>query len=120
MKKLPPIALGTWSWGGGFAGGDQVFGNHLDVKSLKPVFDTAMKEGLNLWDTAAVYGMGSSESLLGEFVRQYQLMCGLVFGDGYNRKKAERESLGYKLVIYMAIFTLLAYLWKVKIWRKVH
>ena len=58
MKKLPPIALGTWSWGGGFAGGDQVFGNHLDVKSLKPVFDTAMKEGLNLWDTAAVYGRG--------------------------------------------------------------
>ena len=37
-----------------------------------------------------------------------------------DRKKAERESLGYKLVIYMAIFTLLAYLWKVKIWRKVH
>ena len=47
-------------------------------------------------------------------------MCGLVFEDGYNRKKAERESLGYKLVIYMVIFTLLAYLWKVKIWRKVH
>ncbi len=58
IKKLPPIALGTWSWGSGFAGGDQVFGNHLDVKSLKPVFDTAMKEGLNLWDTAAVYGRG--------------------------------------------------------------
>ena len=37
-----------------------------------------------------------------------------------DRKKAERESLGYRLVIYMAIFTLLAYLWKVKIWRKVH
>ena len=37
-----------------------------------------------------------------------------------DRKKAEREDLGYKLVIYMAIFTLLAYLWKVKIWREVH
>ena len=71
MKDLPLIALGTWSWGSGFAGGDQVFGNHLDAKSLKPVFDAAMKAGLNLWDTAAVYGMGSSESLLGEFVRQY-------------------------------------------------
>lgn len=71
MKKLPLIALGTWSWGSGFAGGDQVFGNKLNTESLKLVFDAAMKAGLNLWDTAAVYGMGSSESILGEFVKQY-------------------------------------------------
>ena len=71
MKNLPLIALGTWSWGAGFAGGDQVFGNNLSVENLKPVFDAAMKAGLNLWDTAAVYGMGSSESILGEFVKQY-------------------------------------------------
>lgn len=37
-----------------------------------------------------------------------------------DRKKAEREDLGYKLIIYMAIFTLLAYLWKVKVWKEVH
>jgi len=37
-----------------------------------------------------------------------------------DRKKAERDDLGYKLILYMAIFTLLAYLWKVKIWREVH
>lgn len=37
-----------------------------------------------------------------------------------DRKKAERDDLGYKLIAYMALFTLLAYLWKVKIWRKVH
>jgi aryl-alcohol dehydrogenase-like predicted oxidoreductase len=71
MKKLPSIALGTWSWGAGFAGGDQVFGNKLSTEDIKPVFDAAMKNGLNLWDTAAVYGMGSSEAILGEFVRQY-------------------------------------------------
>ncbi len=71
MKNLPLVALGTWSWGSGFAGGDQVFGNNLSAENLKPVFDAAMKAGLNLWDTAAVYGMGSSESILGEFVRQY-------------------------------------------------
>lgn len=71
MKNLPKVALGTWSWGSGFAGGDQVFGNHLDEQSLNVVFDVAMKKGLNLWDTAAVYGMGSSESLLGTFVKQY-------------------------------------------------
>jgi len=71
MKKLPSIALGTWSWGTGFAGGDQVFGNKLNAGDLKQVFDTAMKAGFNLWDTAAVYGMGASESILGEFVKQY-------------------------------------------------
>ena len=71
MKKLPSIALGTWSWGTGFAGGDQVFGNNLSAGDLKQVFDTAMKAGFNLWDTAAAYGMGSSESILGEFVKQY-------------------------------------------------
>lgn len=71
MKKNPSIALGTWSWGNGAAGGDQVFGNHLTAENLKPIFDEAMKAGLNLWDTAAVYGMGSSETILGEFVRQY-------------------------------------------------
>lgn len=70
MNTLPKVALGTWSWGSGFAGGDQVFGNHLDAASLQSVFDTALAEGLNLWDTAAVYGLGSSEQLLGSYVRQ--------------------------------------------------
>jgi ubiquinol-cytochrome c reductase cytochrome c1 subunit len=35
-------------------------------------------------------------------------------------KKAERDALGYKLVGFMALFTLLAYLWKAKVWREVH
>jgi ubiquinol-cytochrome c reductase cytochrome c1 subunit len=35
-------------------------------------------------------------------------------------KKEERNDLGYKLLGYMAIFTLLAFAWKVKIWREVH
>lgn len=37
-----------------------------------------------------------------------------------DRKKAEREDLGYKLIGYMVLFTLLAYAWKVKIWKEVH
>lgn len=68
-KDFPKIALGTWSWGVGAVGGDQVFGNHLGEADLKAVFDTAMKEGLNLWDTATVYGMGASEDILGAFAR---------------------------------------------------
>ena len=62
------IALGTWAWGAGAFGGDAVFGSRTDVENLKPVFDAAMKAGLNLWDTATVYGMGESEKILGTFV----------------------------------------------------
>lgn len=65
------IALGTWSWGSGAAGGDQVFGNHLDGVKLKPVFDEAMKLGLYTWDTATVYGMGASEAILGDFIKDF-------------------------------------------------
>ncbi len=66
---LPKIALGAWSWGVGAAGGDQVFGNHLFEEELKPVFEKAVECGLNLWDTAAVYGEGTSERILGNFVK---------------------------------------------------
>lgn len=66
---IPKIALGAWSWGAGAAGGDQVFGNHLFEAELKPVFEKAMECGLNLWDTAAVYGEGTSERILGSFMK---------------------------------------------------
>lgn len=69
FPKMPRVALGVWSWGAGMAGGDQVFGNHLSEEELKPVFDAAMHHGLNLWDTAAVYGEGSSERILGNFLK---------------------------------------------------
>ncbi len=69
-QTLPKIALGAWSWGAGAAGGDQVFGNHLFEDELKPVFDKEMECGLNLWDTAAVYGEGTSERILGNFVKE--------------------------------------------------
>lgn len=66
---MTKLALGTWAWGAGAFGGDAVFGSNTDVNNLKPVFDAATKAGLNLWDTATVYGMGESEKILGSFVR---------------------------------------------------
>ncbi|MRN53785.1 aldo/keto reductase [Paenibacillus sp. LC-T2] len=68
-EMIPSIALGTWSWGTGSAGGDAIFGNHLSAADLKPVFEAAMDAGFNLWDTAAVYGMGASETILGSFTK---------------------------------------------------
>lgn len=70
-KKTTQIALGTWSWGVGMVGGDQVFGNSLGTEELEPVFEAAMKNGLNLWDSAVVYGMGTSEEILGTFTKKY-------------------------------------------------
>lgn len=70
MTSRSRVALGTWSWGAGAAGGDQVFGNHKTVDELEAVFDAAMDAGLNIWDTATVYGMGASEDILGTFVRK--------------------------------------------------
>lgn len=64
MKNTSKIALGAWAWGN-----DGTFGGSLTEKDLRPVFDAAMKEGLNLWDTAFVYGMGTSEKTLGSFLR---------------------------------------------------
>jgi len=67
--NLPKIALGTWAWGEDKSAGNKVFGNSLTESDLKPVFERAMELGLNLWDTAAVYGMGASEDVLGQFVK---------------------------------------------------
>jgi aryl-alcohol dehydrogenase-like predicted oxidoreductase len=67
--KETKIAMGTWAWGAGAFGGDMVFGSTTDEVNLKPVFDAAMQAGLNLWDTATVYGMGESERILGALAR---------------------------------------------------
>ncbi|GAA0489724.1 aldo/keto reductase [Salinibacillus aidingensis] len=67
--QIPPIALGTWSWGSGANSGEDIFGNNLTKEDLKPIYDAAMNAGFNLWDTAAVYGMGASETILGSFTK---------------------------------------------------
>lgn len=64
MANLPKIALGAWAWGN-----DGTFGNNFTAESLKPIFDTAMENGLNLWDTAYAYGMGTSEKVLAGFLK---------------------------------------------------
>ena len=64
MANLPKIAHGAWAWGN-----DGTFGNNLTAESLKPIFDTAMENGLNLWDTAYAYGMGTSEKVLAGFLK---------------------------------------------------
>ena len=61
---MAKIALGAWAWGN-----DGTFGNNFTENDLRPIFDAGQKAGLNLWDTAFVYGMGTSEEVLGKFLR---------------------------------------------------
>lgn len=70
--RIPPIAIGTWSWGTGINGGDKVFGNSYGFDELYSVFKNGVEKGLTLWDTAAVYGMGASETILGKCIEQYK------------------------------------------------
>ena len=65
MNNLPKIALGAWAWGN-----DGTFGGSLTADTLRPIFDKAMENGLNLWDTAYAYGMGTSEKVLAGFVKE--------------------------------------------------
>ena len=65
MANLPRIALGAWAWGN-----DGTFGDNFTAESLRPIFDTAMANGLNLWDTAYAYGMGTSEKVLAGFLKR--------------------------------------------------
>nr|WP_294487939.1 aldo/keto reductase [uncultured Ruminococcus sp.] len=58
------LALGAWAWGN-----DGTFGGSLNADSLRPIFDKAMENGLNLWDTAYAYGMGTSEKVLAGFLK---------------------------------------------------
>lgn len=62
------VMIGTWAWGPGFNGSKQVFGNNYDEEILRESFERAVNLGLTRWDTAAVYGMGSCEKLLGKFI----------------------------------------------------
>ncbi|MDE1175305.1 MAG: aldo/keto reductase [Edaphobacter sp.] len=69
--KIPPIALGTWAWGDSGETGDGYFGSTLTRAGLEEVADKAHAAGFTLWDTAIVYGMGRSETVLGEVLRRY-------------------------------------------------
>ena len=62
------VMIGTWAWGPGFNGSKQVFGNNYDEEILRETFERAVNLGLTRWDTAAVYGMGSCEKILGKVI----------------------------------------------------
>ncbi len=82
------IALGTWAIGGWMWGGTD---KNQSIKAIH----SALDNGINLIDTAPVYGFGISEDLVGEAVKDRRdkvilaTKCGLV----WNTDKGEFVSL---------------------------
>jgi aryl-alcohol dehydrogenase-like predicted oxidoreductase len=65
--RVTPIGLGAWQWG------DRLFwsyGSTHQERDVQQAFAVARQAGINWVDTAEVYGNGTSERLLGEFLRQ--------------------------------------------------
>lgn len=93
--KIPQIAIGTWSWGGNANGGKMIFGNTLTAAELRPVFEKAVAAGFTLWDTAEVYGLGVSENILGEFMKEHSDI--VVSTKFFPKAFQKNESLGKSL-----------------------
>lgn len=69
-SKMNTCMIGTWAWGTGFGSGRLVFGNQFDRQQLADTFNAAYNAGFTFWDTAEIYGQGSSERLLGELIAE--------------------------------------------------
>jgi len=61
--SLPPMGLGAWAWG------DSIFWgyNPKEDDDLHQVFNYALSQNLAFFDTAELYGLGRSETLIGNF-----------------------------------------------------
>jgi aryl-alcohol dehydrogenase-like predicted oxidoreductase len=68
---VPAVALGTWAWGDSGEVGDGQFGSQLTASGLREVVEKAQANGFTLWDTAMVYGMGRSETVLTQALKGY-------------------------------------------------
>lgn len=61
------LGIGTWAWG------DKLFwnyGKNYGETQVREAFEAAVDAGITFFDTAEVYGLGESETLLGQFIKQ--------------------------------------------------
>ena len=69
IANAKDVMIGTWAWGTGYNGSSMIFGSKQDENVLRDTFNEAVNRGFLKWDTAAVYGMGSCERLLGSLIK---------------------------------------------------
>jgi aryl-alcohol dehydrogenase-like predicted oxidoreductase len=83
------IALGTWAIGGWMWGGSD---EKESIRTIHAAFD----QGINLIDTAPIYGYGRSEEIVGDAVRQHgrreSVILATKVGIDWTRGKIERNS----------------------------
>ena len=66
--QVSRIALGCMSFGDTSRGFSEW---SMGDEEAQPFFEQAVDLGINLWDTANVYGIGSSEEIVGRALRKY-------------------------------------------------
>jgi aryl-alcohol dehydrogenase-like predicted oxidoreductase len=64
--KVSPVAIGTWAIGGWMWGGTD------EVESVSTI-RAALEHGINIIDTAPVYGFGRSEEIVGRAIAEARL-----------------------------------------------
>jgi aryl-alcohol dehydrogenase-like predicted oxidoreductase len=90
--KVSRVALGTWAMGGWMWGG-------TDQRESIATIRTALDQGINLIDTAPVYGFGVSEEIVGEALEGVRARAviatktGLEWHDGKVYRNATRERI---------------------------
>jgi len=92
-EKLSSVGFGCWAIGG-------TWNNTEDQKSIETI-KKAVELGINFFDVAPIYGMGHSEKILGEALKNYDrsslfiaTKCGLIWDENkVVTKSISRESL---------------------------
>src|SRR3977135_2137914 len=69
--KVSPVAIGTWAIGGGMWGGTD------EAESISTIRG-ALERGINIVDTAPVYGFGHSEEIVGKAIAEGHLRSRVV------------------------------------------
>ena len=89
------IALGTWAIGGWMWGG-------TDEKESIRTIHAALDQGINLIDTAPIYGYGRSEEIVGEALRQRgrreSVILATKVGLDWTNGKVERNSTRQRIL----------------------
>src|SRR5659263_267112 len=98
--KVSELAFGAWAIGGWLGGG-------ADSKDAITAIETAIDHGMTTIDTAAVYGFGLSEELVGKAIKGKRARVQILtkFGLTWNEKKGEfffasKDNAGKDVNIY--------------------
>jgi aryl-alcohol dehydrogenase-like predicted oxidoreductase len=65
---IPPMGVGTWAWGDRGTWGMGGYDTNLTRQTIREAFESSVDAGVDLLDTAEVYGRGESERIIGSML----------------------------------------------------